>query len=367
MYPNNIEEILKDVNKLENFIVKQSELYYSDGSQILTDSEFDKLTEELERLKPDSEILKKVGWGSEENSKGKIKVEHMYTEVGSLTKTRVYEEIPEIFKQDEVCISPKLDGLTMTCYYKNGKLDVAVTRGNGKVGIDKTNKMIQILKNKNINLPEGFTGGIRGELLISKSNWEVLKSTNQDANNSRNFAAGLVNRDDCPDELKYLDFVTYKVLGDTERRFNSKSQVVEFLNDCGFDTIYNIKTKISDNWQEWAEDLYKSDYPYQLDGLVMSLEDIRYNDRSGIEYTEFAYKFESEQVWSKVIDITYTLSKNNRLIPTIQIEPTEILETVVRNITGNNCKWILDHDICIGKEVLVEKANEIIPQIREVR
>lgn len=353
------------INELETLIPYYAEKYYN-GEEEISDAEFDKLTEELERLKPDSEILKKVGWGSEENSKGKVKVEHMYTEVGSLTKTRVYEEIPEIFKQNEVCISPKLDGLTMTCYYKDGKLDVAVTRGNGKVGIDKTNKMIQILKNKNINLPEGFTGGIRGELLISKENWEILKSTNSDANNSRNFAAGLVNRDDCPDELKYLDFVTYKVLGDTERRFNNKSQVVEFLKNCGFDTIYNIKTKISDNWQEWAENLYKSDYPYQLDGLVMSLEDIRYNDRSGIEYTEFAYKFSSEQVWTVVKNIKWTMSKNNRLVPTIQVEPVEILETIVCNATGNNAKWIADREIQIGSRVLIEKKNEIIPGVVEV-
>lgn len=353
------------INELETLIPYYAKLYY-EGSPEIEDSEFDKLTEELEKLNPNSEILKKVGWGSEENSKGKVKVEHMYTVVGSLTKTRIYEEIPEIFKQDEVCISPKLDGLTMTCYYKNGKLDVAVTRGNGKVGIDKTNKMIEILKNKEIKLPEDFTGGIRGELLISKQNWEVLKSTNKDANNSRNFAAGLVNRDDCPGELKYLDFVTYKVLGDTNKRFKSKSEIIQFLSNCGFDTIYNIKTKISDNWQEWAENLYKSDYPYQLDGLVMSLENIRYNDRDGIEYTEFAYKFLSEQVWTVVKNIKWGLSKNNRLVPTIQLEPVEILETVVCNATGNNAKWIADREIQIGSRVLIEKKNEIIPGVVEV-
>lgn len=353
------------INELETLIPYYAKLYY-EGSPEIEDEVFDKLTEELEKLKPDSEILKKVGWGSEENSKGKIKVEHKYTEVGSLSKTREYEEIPEIFKQDEVCISPKLDGLTMTCYYKNGELEASVTRGNGKIGIDKTNKMKEILKNKKIELPSGFTGGIRGELLISKSNWEILKSTNQDANNSRNYAAGLVNRDDCPEELKYLDFVTYKVLGDTERRFKSKSEIVNFLKDCGFDTIYNIKTKISNNWQNWAEDLYNSDYPYQLDGLVMSLENIRYNENDGIEYQEYAYKFSSERVWTTVKNIKYELSKNNRLVPTIQLEPVEILETIVCNATGNNCKWILDREIQIGSRVLIEKKNEIIPGVVEV-
>ena len=353
------------INELETLIPYYAKYYY-EGESLISDNDFDKLTEELERLKPDSEILKKVGWGSEENSKGKIKVEHKYTEVGSLTKTRVYEEIPDIFKQNEVCISPKLDGLTMTLYYTDGKLDKAVTRGNGKVGIDKTYKMKKVLENKNIQLPEHFTGGIRGELLISKSNWEILKTNNPDANNSRNFAAGLVNRDDNPEELKYLDFVTYKVLGDTERRFKSKSEIVQFLKDSGFDTIYNIKVKILNDWQQWAENLYKSDYPYQLDGLVMSLEDIRYNDRDGIEYTEFAYKFSSETAWSKVINIKYILSKNNRLVPTIQIEPIELLETTICNATGNNCKWILDREIQVGSRVLIEKKNEIIPNVVEV-
>lgn len=353
------------INELETLIPYYAKLYY-EGSPEIEDEVFDKLTEELEKLKPDSEILKKVGWGSEENSKGKIKVEHKYTEVGSLSKTREYEEIPEIFKQDEVCISPKLDGLTMTCYYKNGELEAAVTRGNGKIGIDKTNKMKEILKNKKIELPSGFTGGIRGELLISKSNWEILKSTNQDANNSRNYAAGLVNRDDCPEELKYLDFVTYKVLGDTERRFKSKSEIVNFLKDCGFDTIYNIKTKISNNWQNWAEDLYNSDYPYQLDGLVMSLENIRYNNRSGIEYTEFAYKFSTETTEVKVLKIEWNLSKNNRLVPLVWFEPTYLGESTIQKATGHNAKYILDNNIKVGSIIKICKANEIIPYILEV-
>lgn len=353
------------IKELERLIPYYAENYYK-GNTLISDSEFDKLTEELERLKPESEILSKVGWGSVEDSKGKIKLEHYYTEVGSLKKTRVYEEIPEIFKKEEVCISPKLDGLTMVCYYKDGKLDKAITRGDGLIGIDKTSKMVKILSNKNISIPSNFTGAIRGELLIPQKSWEIIKTNNSEANNSRNYAAGLINRDDDSENLKYIDFVTYKVLGDTERRFNSKTEVVSFLKDCGFDTIYSIKKKIDKNWQEYAEQLYESDYPYQLDGLVMSLENISYNDRDGIEYKEFAYKFQSEQVWTKVTGIKWILSKNNRLVPTIQVEPVEILETIVSNATGNNAKWILDREIQVGSRVLIEKQNEIIPGVKEV-
>lgn len=353
------------INELENIIPYYAKLYY-EGNPEISDEAFDKLTEELEKLKPDSLVLKTPGWGSNEDSKGKIKLEHYYTEVGSLKKTRVYNEIPEIFKKKEICISPKLDGLTMVCYYKEGQLDRAITRGNGKVGIDKTSKMIEILSRKEINLPLDFTGSIRGELLIPKNYWEIIKSTNKEANNSRNFAAGLINRDDNANELKYIDFVTYKVLGDEKRRFKTKSEVVQFLKESGFDTIYSIKKKIDDNWQEYAEKLYKADYPYQLDGLVMSLEDIEYNDRNGIEYYEMAYKFQSEQKWTKVVNIKWELSKNNRLVPTVQVEPVEILETIVSNATGNNAKWILDRGIQVGSKVLIEKQNEIIPGIMEV-
>lgn len=336
------------------------------GVPEISDAEFDKLTEELEQLKPDSIILKTPGWGSNEDSKGKVKLEHYYTEVGSLKKTRVYEEIPDQFKKEEVCISPKLDGLTMVCYYKNGKLDKAITRGNGQTGIDKTSKMRVILARKEINLPENFTGAIRGELLIPQNYWEIIKSTNSDANNSRNFAAGLINRDDNPDELKYVDFVTYKVLGDEQRRFNTKSEIVQFLKQSGFDTIYSIKKKIDKDWQEYAEKLYTAEYPYQLDGLVMSLENIRYNDKNGIEYDEFAYKFQSETADVKVLEIEWKMTKGNKLFPTVWFEPTYLGEATVQKATGFNAKFILDNKIQVGSLIRICRANEVIPYIMEV-
>ena len=359
-----MEERIKELEELIPYYAK----FYYEGNQLIEDSEFDKLTEELEKLKPDSEILKKVGWGSEENSTGKIKVEHIYTEVGSLKKTRSFEGIPDNFKANMINISPKLDGLTAVCYYKNGQLDRAVTRGNGKVGLDITDKLKVILSKKNINL-WNFTGAIRGELEISKSNWEIIKANNENASNSRNYAAGIINRNDLSEDLKYVDLVTYKVLGSENIKFNSKLEVVEFLRKAGFDTIWNIQHTIciKDNWEQYARELYTQDYEYQLDGLVLSRDELRYNNKNGIEYEEFAYKFESEQKWTKVIGITYTLSKNQRIIPVINVEPVEILETTIRNVTGNNAKWILDRNIEIGKEVLIEKANEIIPQIRDVR
>lgn len=355
------------IKELEQLIPYYAEHYYN-GDTLIEDQEFDKLTEELERLKPNSEILNKVGWGSEENSNGKVKVEHIYTEVGSLKKTREFEGLPEQFVNINLNISPKLDGLTAVCYYKNGKLDKAVTRGNGKVGLDITDKLQIILSKYNINLPSDFTGAIRGELEIAKSNWEIIKNNNENASNSRNYAAGIINRNDLSEDLKYVDLVTYKILGSENHKFNTKSEIVNFLKTSGFNTIWNIQYTINskDEWDRYSKELYTQDYEYQLDGLVLSREEIRYNDRSGIEYIEYAYKFKSERVESIVKDIEWNLSKNQRLVPTIIIEPIEILETIVERATGNNAKWILDRNIHIGSKVVIEKSNEIIPTVVEV-
>ena len=112
------------IQELETLIPYYANYYYN-GEPLISDYEFDKLTEELEQLNPESPILYKVGWGSEENSKGKVKLEHKYTTVGSLEKTREFSGIPkEFINNDNVLISPKLDGLSMACYFVNGKLDI---------------------------------------------------------------------------------------------------------------------------------------------------------------------------------------------------------------------------------------------------
>lgn len=360
-----MSKVFERVEELERLIPYYAEKYYQGESEI-SDEEFDSLVEELEQLNPDSEILKKTGWGSE-GEKGKVKIEHYYTEVGSLKKTREFGGLPDEFKNIVVNISPKLDGLSAVCYYKNGKLDKAVTRGNGKVGIDITDKLNLILSKKNINL-DNFTGAIRGELLISKENWLIIKDSNENAMNSRNYAAGIINRNDLSEDLQYVDFVTYKILGDESKRFNSKLEVVEFLQNAGFDTIWNIRHTIciKENWDEYSKELYKQDYKYQIDGLVLSRDELKYNERNGIEYTEFAYKFESTKAESIVKDIIWQLSRSGRMVPVINIEPTEIDETTVSRITGNNAKNIKDLKVSVGSKIEFMKANEIIPYLTKV-
>ena len=159
--------------------------YYTDGSSDLTDAEFDEFVYQLRKENPDSELLKKTGWGysiTKDTTPGK-KYLHRYGEAGSLEKCRTWDEIHPEYKCNPIDISAKLDGLSVVLYYKDGVLDQALTRGDGRVGIDITDKIKAILGD---SIPDkAFTGGVRGEILITNDNFKEFQNLHTEAKNPR--------------------------------------------------------------------------------------------------------------------------------------------------------------------------------------
>lgn len=360
------------IKELENLIPMYAKAYY-EGQAIISDKEFDQLTEELERLDPANEILYTPGWGGAESNG--IKKEHKYGMVGSLVKTREFIRIPEIFRNQTVIVSPKLDGLSLVAYYENGKLTSALTRGNGKLGIEQYDKALRIIRYKQ-NIPSDFTGAVRGELLMPQIKWQDLKD-NSNYSNSRNAVAGIMNmkwdRNFNVDLLDYIDFVPYKIIGADEEFIKEN-----LLNEDGLISSLIVKQWIEKYFatpakfesvlitEEKLNELYRCDEwnYYQLDGLVLSDCIIKYGNKFGeMSWNEFAFKFESERAETKVESITWNLSKNGRMVPQLNLTPVEILETTVRNCTGNNAQWIADRNIKVGTRVMIEKKNEIIPGV----
>lgn len=340
------------------------------GEELITDAEFDKLTEELERLNPNSEILKKTGWGSEEYGK---KYDHKYQLIGSLSKTREWEGIPDKFKQ-EIILSQKLDGSSAVVQYKNGKIVRALTRGNGRQGLDITSKLKRILKSDRLRFSD-FTGEVRGELIISQENWEKLRDNYPEMKNSRNAVAGIINRKDVEDDLlNYVDYVVYKVTGSENIEFESLTEIREWLKQNFENTVtsFTINSDVMNNKEMWdfqSNEFYNKVYPrygYQIDGLVLSLNKIEKQENGAIIYDEYAYKFESTKAESFVTGIEWNLSRNQRLVPVVKIDPTEIDETTVSRVSGNNALYVKNLQVGIGAKVEFMKANEIIPIITEV-
>lgn len=368
----NIDKINdKKLDELEKKIENFSQKYYTDGSSPISDEEFDKLVETLRRERPDSKVLR-VGWGYciAKDSNKNLKVSHRYAKVGSLDKVRSYKELPKSFKirQNQVVdASLKLDGLSIVLYYENSVLVQAVTRGDGEVGIDVTDKILKLINDK-ISL-QNFTGAIRGEILMTNSSFNEYKKIKPEARNPRNSSAGIINAKDSNDELKYLSLYVYTIIGSENGTFTDIESVRSalkdtFINVVPYTTITinedlcDVMNELKDKW-----DREFSDIP--SDGIVLTNPRTIIEDNS-IQYDACAYKFKSRLKYSSVIGVHWELSKHNSLIPKVQIEPIDLDGSTIQYCTGYNAKYIKDNNIGLNSIVSVEKRGEIIPNIQEV-
>lgn len=371
----------------EDIIKKNAQEYYTTGEQKLSDVAFDALVDRVRKENPNSDVLK-TGWGYEVKENGKIK--HKYGHIGSLDKVHNWNELQnKLYNFSTFDISAKLDGLSAVLYFKDGILDLALTRGDGEYGIDITNKIGYILnknftKNNYIKIDDdSFTGAIRGEIMILPKDFEKYKSNHPEAKNHRNSAAGLINGDEITEDYKYLSFVAYSVVGDEQDIYKYRAPALEnkFSHYAYIDNINiwlsenfehtaprktieldvnNYENQLQDLKNEWSKEYY-------LDGVVITEKELFINlDNFEVVYYHVAYKFEDEVKITRVIDIEWNMSKNGAYIPVAIVEPVELEGTTVKRASCYNAKYVLDNDIKIGTTVIICKSNQIIPKILEV-
>lgn len=370
-------------NELVSAIKEASQAYYESGTSKYSDEKFDKMLHELRAINPNHPLLAEVGHGYNVESAKGIKVKHKYGKAGSLGKAYSVEEIPDsILYAEKIQLSLKLDGLSIVLYYKNGTLDKALTRGNGDIGIDKTDRISLIVPSK--LLATQFSGAIRGELIFNERGWKKFLEKHPDAKNPRNSAAGLINADDFdPEEFKLLDFVAYTVVGTDwdvpmPTIFSTLEEVEDFLrcymphvvphasflkstSDGAIRVLPDILKLTMDDWCTASG--------YKADGIVLKNNKINLIEHSNYieyEYDAIAFKFESEIKETTVVDVEWNLSKNNCLIPTVIVEPVELAGTTVRRATGYNAAYIMDNHVAKGAVVKITKCGEIIPNIVEI-
>lgn len=360
------------MTELELKIKEAAQKYYTDGSSELADAEFDALVDQLRLENPNSELLKTIGWGysvTKDNTPGK-KYLHRYGEAGSLDKCRTWDEIWPEYKSNSIDISAKLDGLSVVLYYKDGMLDQALTRGDGRVGIDITDKIKVILGD---SIPDNaFTGGVRGEILITNDNFKQFQKLHTEAKNPRNSAAGLINGKEITDDFKYLNVVVYSVVGVDnwypEGGVISISTIREWLSSNFELTAPNVNTHINsitflENFDRlramWSE-------TYPIDGLVLTLNHVRYEPGNCVIQKSQAFKFKSETAFTEVLEVEWNMSKTGYAIPRVRVEPVQLAGTTVQYCTGYNAKFISDNNLGVGAIVEIEKRGEIIPNINNV-
>ena len=381
------------MNKLERLISTSSQKYYENGTSELTDEEWDAAVEQLKHENPESHILTDVGHGYDITKDKTVgaRVPHKYGHIGGLEKAHNWKELnPSIKNHDRfVYGSPKIDGLSIVCYYVKGELHKALTRGSkdGITGIDVTDKVKYILNNKHeMAVKNDFTGAIRGEIVMSNSDFEKFKEAfplgldgKKVPSNPRNVAAGMIGRKDWGNELTYLTILFYHIVGyEGIMVGNEDIGDMDYIQRMLLDNIRHefitpyCMLKLSEDSFEtdmkrlW--DLYNNSessvYDYPKDGIVINRR--WFKNRNEITYDAQAFKFQAETKICTVTDVIWNMSKTNFLIPVVQIEPTELSGATVTYATGFNADYILKNKIGPGAKIKMMRSGEVIPFITEV-
>ena len=272
----------------------------------------------------------------------------------------------------------KMDGLAMSLHYENGIFQQAVTRGDGLVGEDVTMNVKTIqnipLKLNLDNPPEHLE--VRGEVIIFKQDFEKLnqmqaKLGEKPFANPRNLAAGTIRQlDPRIAASRPLRFMAYDLVTPD---LPTHQEAYEFLRQIGFQTSGqdHIYTHLNEVFAEIKHlGQVRGDFLFNTDGMVIKINDRKIYSELGIvgktPRGAVAFKYPAEESTSKVRDIVISIGRTGAATPVAILDPVEIAGSTVRHATLHNSDEIEKLDIRIGDTVIVYKAGDIIPKVKEV-
>ena len=272
----------------------------------------------------------------------------------------------------------KMDGLAMSLHYENGIFKQAVTRGDGLVGEDVTMNVKTIqnipLKLNLENPPEHLE--VRGEVIIFKQDFEKLnqmqaKLGEKPFANPRNLAAGTIRQlDPRIAASRPLRFMAYDLVTPD---LPTHQEAYEFLRQIGFQTSGqdHVYTHLNEVFAEIKHlGQVRGDFLFNTDGMVIKINDRKIYSELGIvgktPRAAVAFKYPAEESTSKVRDIVISIGRTGAATPVAILDPVKIAGSTVRHATLHNSDEIEKLDIRIGDTVIVYKAGDIIPKIKEV-
>lgn len=384
-------EIWERMEFLRQELEKHNKLYYENDAPIISDFEYDAMLRELEELEakypiyalPDSPT-KHVG-GRVNEKFSKVTHEVPMKSLGDVfSKEEVLDFISRVRQSVgesdlSFVVERKIDGLSVSVEYENGRMVRASTRGDGLVGEDITENARTIK-----NLPQKIDPSIpylevRGEVYMP---FEVFLRVNEQAElageklfaNPRNAAAGSLRqlnaRVTAERELSIFVFNVQAIRG---RTFSCHADSLKFLADLGFEASPGFVICETDE-EIWAaiEAIGESrgDLSYGIDGAVIKVNEIPLREKLGetakIPRWAIAYKYPPEEKETRLLDVEVTVGRTGKLTPVAILQPVHLAGTTVSKATLNNEDFIREKDVRIGDMIVVRKAGEIIPEIVSV-
>ena len=385
-------EILKNYTNLKNKIEKYNNFYYNEDNPIISDMEYDGLLRKLKEMEKEYPALLEIDDSPTEKIGGTAsnkfsKVEHKVPML-SLSNTYNIAEIEDFDKRVkkminfsekiEYILELKLDGLSISLIYENGNLTRAVTRGDGKIGEDVTENIMEI-ESIPKKLKEPISLEVRGEIILPIKNFNKINEEREENGeevfaNPRNAASGTIRQLDSTIVSKRgLDCYLYYLVNAENYGIKTHLESIKFIEKLGFKTTkvfekYSDFKTLEKSIEKWRIKREKLDY--ETDGLVIKINDFSFYETLG--YTTksprwaIAYKFPAEQVKTRLLDVTFQVGRTGVVTPVAELEAVNLSGSVVKRASLHNFDEIRRKDIKIGDNVIVEKAAEIIPQVVNV-
>jgi len=367
----NPERTLATISKkdLVDILTIASDAYYNSGDAIMSDDLYDMAKDHLEKIDPKNAFLKVVGAPIQG-----IKVKLPYY-MGSMNKIRDDEKSISnwvAMYSGDVVISDKLDGISAMLVATPSSRTL-YTRGDGTMGQNISN-MIPYL-----NLPElgssAFAGvknktlAIRGELIISRTNWEKIKHLGA---NARNVVAGCINKSqkNTPDEeiARRIDFVVYELVNPKP----NPSEGLAFLRTAGFNTVHNIlKPAVDTINNEMLSAILvdrRANSAYECDGIVVYQDKQHALIRGKNPPNAFAYKsiHTHDQVEVVVSEVEWNISKDGYMKPLVKFKPINLAGVTIAKATGFNASFIENNKLGPGSRIIIIRSGDVIPHILKV-
>ena len=378
---------VKELSKLINYHNKK---YYLDDNPEISDAEFDLLLKELIALEnkntqlklPDSPSLK-IGGHISENFDKHNHLEPMYS-LENITNT---DEIKDFLKRinktiesPDFVIEPKFDGASVSITYKNGFIDVASTRGDGKIGENITENIKTIR-----SVPLALSGKkipkiieIRGEIILPIKEFEILNKNieeeGQSFSNPRNAASGSLRQLDskitASRPLVFIPWGTGYVDGISIKK---ETELIDLLTEWGFIKLGEfIKIKNLKDIENHFNKVLKlrNSLNYEIDGLVIKINDKENQKVLGFtsKYPKWAaaIKFPSALAKTKITDITFQVGRTGIITPVAELEEVDISGVKVKRATLHNFELLKSMKLNKGDTVLIERAGDVIPKILKI-
>ena len=395
-------DVQEKYTKLRNEIEYHNNLYYNEDKPLISDMEYDALMRELKQLEQKyPELLKNEengessptekigGTASEKFSKVRHRVPMLslsntynISEIEDfdkrIKKIILSENVKDHSKELEYILELKLDGLSISLIYENGVLVQAVTRGDGQVGEDVTENIMEI-KTIPKKLKKNVSLEVRGEIILPISSFNRINQEREDEGedvfaNPRNAASGTIRQlDKTIVAERGLDCYLYYLVNAENYGINTHLESIEYIEKLGFKTTkifekYTDFKELEKSIDKWHNDRKKLDY--ETDGLVIKVNNFALYETLG--YTTksprwaIAYKFPAEQVKTKLMDVTFQVGRTGVITPVAELEAVNLSGSVVKRASLHNFDEIRRKDIKISDNVIVEKAAEIIPQVVNV-